>query len=253
MPGPDYLQRNRTQWNTLAAEYAPRAVLSWAQSEPSWGIWGIPESELGLLADVAGKDALEDGCGTAYVSAWMKRRGAAPVGLDNSPAQLATARRMQREHDLHFPLVHGAAETLPFPTESFDLVFSEYGAAIWSDPYLWIPEASRVLRQGGELIHLGNGTLLMACMPELDTDLPAKHELLRDYFGMHRFEWPDDESVEFHLGYGDWIRLFRSHDLEVLDLLELRPSAGAETVYDFVSAEWARRWPAEQVWRVRKR
>jgi 2-polyprenyl-3-methyl-5-hydroxy-6-metoxy-1,4-benzoquinol methylase len=32
------------------------------------------------------------GCGTGYVSAWLARLGARPVGLDNSAAQLATAR-----------------------------------------------------------------------------------------------------------------------------------------------------------------
>jgi hypothetical protein len=95
--------------------------------------------------------------------------------------------------------------------------------------------------------------LLMLCMPERDADLPVKRELLRDQFDLHRFDWPDDGNVEFHLGHGDWIRLFRSSGLEVLDLLELRPPAGATTRYDFVTLEWARRWPSEELWRVRKR
>ena len=47
---------------------------SWAQSEPSWGIWGVPESEARILPDVAGLDTIELGCGTAYVSAWLARR-----------------------------------------------------------------------------------------------------------------------------------------------------------------------------------
>jgi len=247
---PDYLEQNRATWDGYAADYVEAGRRSWG-GEPSWGIWGISEAELGLLPDVAGKDTLELGCGTAYVSSWLARRGARPVGLDLSPNQLATARSFQREFGLEFPLIRGAAEQVPLPDERFDLVISEYGAAIWSDPHLWIPEAARLLRAGGELVFLGNATLLMLCMPD-GQDSSAEPTLLRPYFDMHRFEWPDDPGVEFHLGYGDWIRLLRRNDLVVEDLVELRPDPGATTRYPFVSAEWAQRWPSEQVWKARK-
>jgi SAM-dependent methyltransferase len=250
----EYLRRNRSWWNEQAPLYAAHASAAWAAEEATWGIWSVPESDARLLDAVApGARVLEDGCGTAYVSAWVARRGAHPVGLDNSPAQLRTACRMQRLHGLHFPLVHGAAERLPFAAERFDVVLSEYGAAIWADPYRWIPEAARVLRPGGELVVLGNSTLLMLCMPDTDADLPVRPALVRDQFGMHRFDWPEEPSTEFHLSHGGWIRLFRDSGLEVVELVELRPPAGATTRYDFVTLEWARRWPCEEVWRVRKR
>jgi hypothetical protein len=92
----------------------------------------------------------------------------------------------------------------------------------------------------------------MLCSPDED-DVPAEDRLLRDYFGMHRFEWPGDSSVEFHLGYGDWIRLLRRNGFEVENLVELRPGAGATTRYPYVTLEWARRWPSEEVWIARKR
>jgi len=114
-------------------------------------MWGIPEADLRLLDDVDGKDTIELGCGTAYVSAWLARRGARPVGIDNSAGQLETARRLQKEYGLEFPLIHGNGESAPFPDASFDLVISEYGIATWADPYAWIPEASRLLRPGGRL------------------------------------------------------------------------------------------------------
>ena len=247
-----YVARNRAHWNQLAAEYAQRAAASW-KGEPAWGIWRIAETEVGLLEGVEGEVVLEDGCGTGYVSAWMAKRGASVVGLDNSPAQLATARHVQEELGLQFPLVHGIGERLPFADRSFDRVISEYGAAIWADPYEWIPEAARVLRPGGELSFLCNSTLLTLCMPDLDEDLPAGAELVRDFFGLHRIDWPDEDSTEFHLGHGDWIRLFRANDLEVIDLVELRAPEGASSHYDFVTPEWARRWPSEEIWRVRKR
>jgi SAM-dependent methyltransferase len=251
---PDHVLRNRAAWDRWATEFVDDAEHNWRlpAGAEEWGIWAIPESVVHLLPDVAGLDAIELGCGTGYVSAWLARRGARPVGIDNSEAQLATARRLQDEHDLHFPLVHGNAETVPYPDASFDLAISEYGASIWADPYRWVPEASRLLRPGGRLIFLVNGTILVLCLPDAE-DAAAGAALLRPYRGLHRLEWSDDESVEFHLGYGDWVRLLRANDFEVENLVELWPPEGATTRYPFVTREWADRWPSEEVWVARKR
>ena len=250
MGTPDYVARNQASWTIAAAEYLEPGRADWAR-EPSWGMWGIPESDVGLLPDVRGLEVVELGCGTAYVSAWLARLGARPVGLDPTRRQLENARRFQAEFDLTFPLVQAIAEAAPFADASFDLAISEYGAAIWSDPYLWIPEAARLLKPGGRLIFLGHATTLMLCLFEED-GTPATPELKRDYFGMHRFEWPDEDSVEFHLGHGDWIRLFRTNGFVVEDLVELRPSEDSSTRYEFVDLAWARRWPTEEVWKLRK-
>ena len=81
----DYILRNRDHWDRWAADWAVEGERSWAQDEPSWGNWKVPESELSLLPDdLDGKDVIELGCGTGYVSAWLARRGARPVGIDNS-------------------------------------------------------------------------------------------------------------------------------------------------------------------------
>ncbi|HEY8674480.1 MAG TPA: class I SAM-dependent methyltransferase [Candidatus Dormibacteraeota bacterium] len=248
----DHAARNRAYWNEQAADYVETGRRAWL-SEPHWGMFHIPDSELRILPDVDGLDAIELGCGTAYMSSWLARRGARVVGVDNSEAQLATARALQDEHDLPFPLLFGNAEEVPFPDGSFDLAISEYGAAIWCDPYRWIPEAARLLRPNGQLIFLGNGTLLTLTVPATDDEGPANDLLKRDYFGMHRFEWPDSDGVEFHLGYGDWIRLLRSSGFEVEDLVELRPAETSTTRSPFVTVDWARRWPAEEVWVARRR
>jgi SAM-dependent methyltransferase len=198
---------------------------------------------------VAGKDVIELGCGTAYVSAWLARRGARPVGIDNSPRQLATARTLQREHGLNFPLILGDAENLPFPDASFDLAISEYGAAIWCDPYRWIPEAARLLRPGGRLVFLGNSVLQVLCER---ISGPATDQLTRDQFGLHRLDWDDPEGrcVEYHLPHGEMIRLLRDTGFVVEDLIEIQaPEGGAD--HDYVTAEWARRWPAEEAWFTR--
>jgi SAM-dependent methyltransferase len=249
----DYVRANTEVWEARGHDQLELARRQWAADEPSWGIFGIPESDAGLLpADLDGADAVELGCGTAYVSAWLARLGARPIGADPTPGQLRIARQVQDEFDLRFPLVQAAGEQVPLQSGQFDLVISEYGAAIWADPYRWIPEASRLLRPGGELVFLGNSSLLMLCVPDEEGD-PATDRLLRDQFGMHRFEWPDDPSVEFHLGHGDWIRVLRANGFEVEDLIELRPPAGTTSSYDFVTVDWARRWPSEEVWRARRR
>ena len=139
-------------WDSQADDYVRAAERHWTQTDPTWGIWEVPESELQLLPDrLEGIDVIELGCGTAYVSAWLARLGAHPVAIDNSPRQLETAQRMQREHGIAFPLVLGNAEQVPYPDGSFDLAISEYGAAIWCDPYRCIWETARLLRTAGEL------------------------------------------------------------------------------------------------------
>lgn len=246
----DYVARNRRLWTRWASDYEKSGRRSWANENITWGIWGVPEAEVHLLPEVDDRDVLELGCGTAYVSSWLQRRGARAVGLDPTTAQLEVAVRLQLEFDLRFPLVQAVAERVPLADETFDVIVSEYGASIWSDPYMWVPEAGRLLRPGGELIFLLNAMLLVLCLPPEDE--PADARLRNDYFGMHRFETGFDESVEFHLGHGDWIRLLRANGFEIQDLIELRPAADATAGYDFVTLDWARRWPAEEVWKVRK-
>ena len=153
----DHVARNRAYWNGMAADYVDSGRRAWS-ADPQWGMFHVPDADVHILPDVDGLDVIELGCGTAYVCAWLARRGARVVGIDRSEAQLATARALQDEHDLHFPLILGNAEAVPLPEASFDLAISEYGAAIWCDPYAWIPEAARLLRPGGRLIFLGNGT-----------------------------------------------------------------------------------------------
>jgi SAM-dependent methyltransferase len=247
----EHVQLNRQAWDRLSAEYAESGRRAWASTEPTWGIWQLPEREVRALPSVRGKDVVELGCGTAYWSAWLARQGARVVGLDSSSRQLATARALQREHGLVFPLIQADAEQVPLAGGRFDVVLSEYGASIWCDPYRWIPEAARLLRPGGELVFLKNGTLFTLCAPEGEG--VADTRLQRAYFGLHRLQWSDVTSVEFTLEIGQWIRLCRAHDLELLDLLELQAPPDGSTTYPYVTAAWAQRWPSEEIWRLRKR
>jgi SAM-dependent methyltransferase len=249
----DQATRNRRQWNAWADSYAEPGRQAWMHEEITWGILTVPERELGLLGDVHGRDVVELGCGTAYFSSWLARLGANVIGVDLSERQLKTARRCQQEFGIDFPLIQANAEHAPLRDESFDLAFSEYGASIWADPYAWIPEAARLLRPGGELVFLVNGALLMLCTPDEETEIPAGDRLLRPYFGMHRFEWKSDDSVEFHLGHGELIQLLRNSGLDIERLVELQPSPNARSSrFNFFTTEWAQRWPAEEIWKARK-
>jgi SAM-dependent methyltransferase len=250
---PEHVRKNRAKWDGLAKDYAAAGERAWARDEPGWGIWHAPEAELRLLpADLNGKDAIELGCGTAYVSSWLSRRGARVVAIDNSSAQLDTARRLQRKHGVEFELIHGNAEQVPYPDASFDFAISEYGACLWCDPQAWVPEAARLLRPGGQLVFLTNAFLMMLCMPPED-DIAATDRLLRPAFGLSRMEWPTDPGVEFHLSHAEWIGLFRRSEFDIEELIDVKPFAGAKTRYPFVTLEWALQWPCEEVWKVRKR
>jgi SAM-dependent methyltransferase len=251
---PDYVLTNRELWDVSAADWVEMGERAWSE-DPAWGIWGIPESELHLLPDdMTGMGAIELGCGTAYVSAWMTRRGARCVGIDNSEKQLETARRLAGEHGIDIELIHGNAESVPFEDTSFDFAVSEYGAAIWADPRKWIPEAHRLLRPGGELSFIGHHPLVMITQRREGSD-EVTRELLYPYFGLHRVDWveEDGQGTEFNLPISEWMRLFDGVGFDVVSFHEIQsPSRSGEARF-FVNPDWAHDFPSEQAWRLRKR
>ena len=63
----------------------------------------------------------------------------------------------------------------------------------------------------------------------------------------------EDGSVEYQLTYGEWIRLFRDSGLLIEDLIELRPDAQSDSTYvGYADVAWARDFPGEHIWKVRK-
>ena len=95
---------------------------------------------------------------------------------------------------------------------------------------------------------------MVLCTPEdALEDTPASFKLERPYFGLHRVEWQDTEAVNFYLGYGEWIRLLRANGFDVEDLISIQAPDGKEPLYPVVTAEWARQWPGEEIWKARKR
>ena len=251
---PDYVAINREGWTRANAEYTDtRARDAWAQEEITWGKWKLPESEVRMLPPLEGRDIVELGCGTAYFGAWLKKHGGGRVvGVDVTPAQLDTARRMNDEFGLGLEFLEENAERTSLPDASFDLVFSEYGASIWCDPALWIPEAARLLRRNGELVFMRGSTLQMLCMPD---EGEVGERLIRPQKGIYRLEWThDDPGVEFHPSTSEMFALLRSGGFELVDIRELFAPEDAidHEYYSTVPAAWAKRWPDEEIWRARK-
>jgi SAM-dependent methyltransferase len=245
----EHARRNREFWDRESDAYHERNA-RFIERGLAWGLWQLPEAELQVLGDVAGKDVLELGCGAAEWSRALARIGARVTGLDNSERRLEHARRAVADERVDVTLVHASAEAIPLPDASFDVVLADWGAPTFADPYLVVPEVARILRPGGVFAFSGATPLAWLAFDE-----PADawdDRLQRDYFGMHRWDDPEG-TVEFNLPIGEWIRLFRANGLEIESLIEVQPPEGATSTYrDEAATAWARRWPMEQIWKVRK-
>jgi len=248
------VRTNLASWEADSEEYQRRnrgQLNRWDRL--GWGVWDIPEERIHALGDVSGIDALELGCGACQFGIKVAKRGAGVVGLDFSAKQLAAARPNFGETGVRFPLVRASAEELPFADESFDLIFCDHGATSFTDPAVTIPGCARVLRPGGLLVFSINTPFISVCWG--DDDAPPGRELRRPYFDDRRRVLQDESGplVEFRPTYGEWIRLFRSSGFAIDDLVELRPERDADTTYvDYAPLEWARDYPGEHIWKVRK-
>jgi SAM-dependent methyltransferase len=248
---PDYVAQNRAAWDRWAPSYLASGRKAWGEVDLDWGVWRTSEDSLSLLAGVeAGHDAIELGCGTADVSAWLARRGVRPVAVDVSPKQIRNVEALQKEYGISFPALCANAEDVHYEDGSFDLAVSEYGASLWCDPARWIPEASRLLRPGGLLVFVTNSALMMLCTPPGGG--AAGDRLSRDFSSHARLEFEEHGGVEFHTSHGTWIRLLRASGFALENLIEVRPLPSARGRYEFVTLEWARRWPSEEIWVARR-
>lgn len=239
---------NRELWAQINARYSDdHAHRAWLAGDITWGIFNVPEDRLGVLGDVRGLDVIELGCGTAYFSAWLARRGARPVGVDLTPAQLDSARSCQQRTGIRFPLVEADASRIPLPADSFDLAISECGASLWCDPTRWIPEAARLLRPGGRLIFHTLSPLVSLCLPAAGG--PAREALVRPQRQAYRMR-STLGGVEFHPSHGEWITILRAAGFVIGALHELYAPPGTtdHPFYQLATTEWARQWPVEDLW-----
>ncbi|MBW4707060.1 methyltransferase domain-containing protein [Roseobacter sp. YSTF-M11] len=251
----DYVSVNRDIWDADAVNWVTVGERLWRAETPEWGNWGNSEASLKLLpTDMTGQDAIELGCGTAYVSGWMARRGARVTAIDVSPGQLETARRLAVHNGADITFIEGNAEEIGLPDASFDFAISEYGAAIWCPPDMWLREAWRLLRPGGRLVFLGNHPMALVCSPADGS--PCDMTLHRPYLGMWGADWTKVEvepsGVCFNLTISAWMALFADIGFTVSRYQEIFAPDGATGVRGAVPAAWAQRYPVEQVWHLDK-
>jgi SAM-dependent methyltransferase len=243
-------RHNREFWDADADDYQALHGDDLTTRALAWGAWRIPESELCVLGDVRGLDVLELGCGAGQWSTALAGQGARSVGLDQSLVQLKHAHANRESARVAVPLVAASGEAAPFRQASFDVVFCDHGAMSFCDPEAMVPEVARLLRPNGLLAFSQASPLLYLTWDERRERQDTR--LHRSYFDLGPMELGDG-TIDFPLPNGEWFRLFREHGFVVEDLLELRPADDATTTYDdFAPRDWARRWPAEQIWKVRK-
>lgn len=252
----DYLSTNREIWNADAANWIDFARRQWRLETPVWGTWANPDAGLALLpADMTDMDAIELGCGTGYVSGWMARRGARVTGVDISSEQLFTARSMAAENRAEITFIETNAEATGLPDAAFDFAISEYGASIWCPPDKWLREAWRLLRPGGRLVFLGNHPLSLICSPH--DGAPCERVLHRPYRDMWGADWTEVEyeptGVCFNLTISAWMDLFSEIGFEIARYQELYAPEDATGTRGAVPAGWAKEYPVEQIWHLRKR
>lgn len=110
------------------------------------------------------------------------------------------------------------------------------------------------LVEGEENADLGRWRRDLGRPARLDSRTTTTRKLQRDYLGLHRLDWaePADPSVEFDLPISEWFALFRRTGFVVEDFFELRAPTTATGEQFGVDADWARRYPSEPAWRLRK-
>lgn len=105
--------------------------------------------EVARFGDWASKDVLDVGCGVATDGVQFARAGARYTGFDGSPAAIELAGRRFELEGLPADLRSGDATRLPFPDQSFDLVWSHGVIHHFPDTHEAVAEFRRVLRPGG--------------------------------------------------------------------------------------------------------
>lgn len=132
----------KNQYNDFAQEYADSFL--------NYNTNSIEAYFKYLNLDLRGKAVLDVGCGDGYDLANLQQKGALIFGIDASEEMVKLAQQQNSEGTIRV----GAAEDIPFPNQSFDVVVSKwvFQATPAIDPIY--KEVARVLKPGGTLIFL---------------------------------------------------------------------------------------------------
>jgi ubiquinone/menaquinone biosynthesis C-methylase UbiE len=200
---------NRSDWDAYADEYQSTHGGFLGDAGFVWGPEGHQEAELGVLGDVTGLEVLELGSGAGQCSRWLRTAGATAVGLDVSERQLEHSRRIDAKTGIAVPSVCGTATALPFPDDTFDVVFSSFGALQFvADADVMVGQVARVLRPDGTFAFSVTHPLRWA-MP--DDPGPDGLRIVHSYWDRTPYVEEDEGGtaryVEHHRTLGDWVAL----------------------------------------------
>ena len=180
---------------------------------------GTLEAAMRHLADWAGRDVLDVGCGTGFHLPLFARTAASVTGVEPHGDLAAVARRRTRRLD-RVRVLHGSATALPLEDASVDVVHARWAYFFGPGCEPGLAELDRVVRAGGRALVIDND-------PTRST-----------FGGWFRRGYPDvdaAEVVDFWLAHG-WERhrvdtawtFDAREDLEAVVRIEFAPEVADE-------------------------
>jgi ubiquinone/menaquinone biosynthesis C-methylase UbiE len=154
---PDTLQNDplletiRDHWDAAAPGYDLRAGHGLSEGE-RWAWRRVLGQALPSPAETAATAVLDVGTGTGEMALLMAAMGLQVSGVDLAPAMLEIARGKARLQGTPVSWTQAAADALPFPSHTFDVVFSRHLFWTLPDPHRAVREWARVLRPGGVML-----------------------------------------------------------------------------------------------------
>ncbi len=231
--GPESQRASRAWWDADAADYLAEHGSDLGDVDFVWGPEGLRETDAGLLGEVAGRDVLEIGCGSAPCARWLATRGARAVALDLSGSMLRHAAALGASSGVPVPLVQAGAERLPFADASFDVACSAFGGVPFvAEPDRVMREVARVLRPGGRWVFSVNHPMRWMFS---DDPGPEGLKVIQSYFDRTPYVEVDDRGAATYVEHlrtlGDRVRDVVAAGLVLTDVVEPEWPEGRETVW----------------------
>ena len=213
------IRSSRDQFDAHADRYASSAVHRFGPSLPVLLEFTAPQPD---------EQALDVATGTGNTAFAVAGFAQHVTGLDVSPGMLAQARaRAEREGVDNVSFLEGAAEHLPFPDGSFDLVTARHAPHHFREVAAFLREVWRVLKPDGRFV-MADQITPESATPEAATPEAGSQARMQDWVecwqqtrdpshfrqrtaGQWRtlaaeagFVWKREQTVPYRLEFGWW-------------------------------------------------